>query len=119
MDYSPSERLTEAPPPWSPERTACDAAEVPWLPVCARFIRRAQSGGELLADDATADVEADVEADAAASVPAELPSPVAARLPPPSKLLLRLPAARRSGLITVSAPLARPLVATPDAPPAR
>src|SRR5712671_3421275 len=75
--------------------------------VCARFIRRAQAGGELLADD----VAADVEADAAASVPAELPSPVAARLPPPSKLLLRLPAARRSGLITASAPFARLLVA--------
>src|SRR5882724_8656131 len=96
---------------------ACAAAEVPWFKVCARFIRirRAQAGGELLADDAAADVEAD----AAASVPAELPSAVAARLPPPSKLLLRLPAARRSGLITASAPFARPLVATPDAPPAR
>src|SRR5258708_33898082 len=83
--------------------------------VCARFMRRAQAGGELLEDDA----EADVEADATASGPAELPSPVAARLPPPSKLLLRLPAARRSGLITASAPLPRPLVATPDAPPPR
>src|SRR5260370_29920453 len=82
--------------------------------VCARFMRRAQAGGELSADNAAADVEAD----AAASVPAELPSPVAAWLSPPSKLLLRLPAARRSRLITVSTPLARPLVATPDAPPA-
>ena len=44
--------------------------------VCARFMRRAQAGGELLADDAAADVEADQQH----RCPPNSASPVAARL---------------------------------------
>jgi hypothetical protein len=43
--------MDDPPPALSPLRTAWVAADTPWFTVCARFIRRAQAGGESAVDE--------------------------------------------------------------------